>query len=106
MKLARIDSKTDVAELPKGTVTIAVAGGTFGLPLADVIDVAEEKARLDKVMLKLDKEIKGLSGRVNNPKFVASAPPEVVEEARVNMAEREEEATQIRAALARLAEIS
>ncbi|WP_420862624.1 valine--tRNA ligase [Algirhabdus cladophorae] len=106
MKLARIDSKTEVSELPKGTVTIAVAGGTFGLPLADVIDVAEEQARLEKVMAKLDKEIKGLSGRVNNPKFIASAPPEVVEEARTNMAEREEEAVQIRAALARLAEIA
>jgi hypothetical protein len=32
----------------QGRVTIAVEGGVFGLPIADLIDVAEEKARLEK----------------------------------------------------------
>ena len=78
----------------------------FCLPLADIIDVAEEIARLEKTLGKLDKEIGGLLGRVNNPKFVASAPPEVVEETRANAALREEEAATLRSALERLKEIS
>ena len=104
-RLARIESLSETESYPKGCITVAVEGGSFGLPLADVIDVDEEKARLEKVLGKLDKEIGGLRGRLNNPKFVASAPDEVVEEARENLALREEEAATIGAALARLAEL-
>ncbi|WP_299350731.1 valine--tRNA ligase [uncultured Shimia sp.] len=105
LKLARIDSLTDVAEFPKGCATVAVEGGTFGLPLADIIDVGEEKARLEKTLGKLAKELGGLRGRLNNAKFVASAPEDVVEEARGNLAAREEEEAKLKAALERLAEI-
>jgi valyl-tRNA synthetase len=104
-RLARVSEVSRVAEMPKGAVTVAVEGGMFGLPIADLIDVAEEKARLDKVLQKLDKEIGGLSGRLNNPKFIESAPEEIVDEARENLAAREEEAAKIRAALERLAAI-
>jgi len=86
-------------------VTVTVEGGSFGLPLADIIDVKEEKSRLDKTLGKLEKELGGLRGRLNNPKFVASAPEDVVEEARENLALREEEEAQLRAALTRLAEL-
>jgi valyl-tRNA synthetase len=53
----------------------------------------------------LAKELGGLRGRLNNPKFVASAPDEVVAEARANLAEREEEEAQLKAAMDRLNEI-
>ncbi len=104
-RLARIDSLDHVEVFPKGCVTVAVEGGVFGLPLAEIIDVEAEKARLDKALDKLEKEIGGLKGRVNNPKFVASAPDDVVDEARENLAAREEEAGTLRAARARLAEL-
>ncbi|MCG6903466.1 MAG: class I tRNA ligase family protein, partial [Rhodobacter sp.] len=106
MKLARIDSLREISEMPKGAITIAVEGGTFCLPLADIIDVDEEIARLEKSLVKLDKEIAGLQGRLKNPKFAESAPPEVVEETRANAALREEEAATLRAALARLQELN
>ena len=104
-RLARISELTLVTAMPKGAVTVAVEGGTFGLPVADLIDVAEEKARLQKLLDKLAKEIGGLKGRVNNPKFVASAPEDVVAEARENLAAREEEEAKIKTAFARLAEL-
>ncbi|WP_299406072.1 valine--tRNA ligase [uncultured Roseobacter sp.] len=104
-RLARVESMTEVENFPKGSVTLAVTGGSFGLPLADVIDVAEEKARLQKTRDKLAKELGGLRGRLNNPKFAASAPPEVVEETRANLALREEEDGKLEEALARLAEL-
>ncbi|MGB1023609.1 MAG: valine--tRNA ligase [Paracoccaceae bacterium] len=104
-RLARISELTHTQTMPKGAVTVAVEGGTFGLPVADLIDVAEEKARLQKLLDKLAKEIGGLKGRVNNPKFVASAPEDVVAEARENLAAREEEEAKIKAAFARLAEL-
>jgi valyl-tRNA synthetase len=104
MKLARLDSLTP-GPMPKGAITITVGGGTFALPLEGVIDIAEEKARLEKVLGKLSKELGGLRGRLKNPNFVASAPEEVVAEAQENLAAREEEEGKIKAALARLAEI-
>ena len=105
LRLARLDGLTEVDAFPKGTVTLGVAGGQFGLPLADVIDVAEEKARLEKTLARLAKEIGGLEGRLKNPKFVESAPEDVVEETRANLAERREEEAKLREAVARLAEL-
>ncbi|MHA7826664.1 MAG: valine--tRNA ligase [Roseovarius sp.] len=104
-RIARIDSLARVDALPKGCITVTVEGGNFGLPVAEIIDVAEEKERLEKTLGKLEKELGGLRGRLNNPKFVASAPEDVVEEARENLALREEEEGKLRAALDRLAEL-
>jgi len=104
-RLARIDSLTRADAFPKGCITVAVEGGLFGMPLADIIDIDEEKSRLEKSLGKVEKELGGLKGRLNNPKFVASAPDEVVTEARENLALREDEAGKFRAALARLAEL-
>ncbi|MCV6584319.1 MAG: valine--tRNA ligase, partial [Marinibacterium sp.] len=104
-RLARIDSLAPADSFPKGTITIAADGASFGLPLADIIDIGEEKARLEKTLGKLAKELGGLRGRLNNPKFAASAPAEVVEETRANLAAREEEEAKLKEALARLAEL-
>jgi valyl-tRNA synthetase len=101
-RLARIEGMHPADALPKGALTVAVEGGTFGLPLGDVIDIAAETARLGKARAKLDKEIAGLRGRVMNPKFAESAPPEVVEETREALAAREDEAAKLDAAIARL----
>ena len=104
-RLARIDSLTEAADFPKGTATIPVEGGTFGMPLADIIDVDEEKARLTKGLTKLGKELGGLRGRLKNPKFVESAPEEVVAETRGNLALKEAEEEKLKLALARLEEL-
>ncbi len=104
-RLARIEGLSKVETAPKGCVSISAPGASFLLPLADIIDIDGEKARLEKSLGKLAKELGGLRGRLNNPKFVASAPDEVVEEARESLAAREEEETKLKEALARLAEI-
>jgi valyl-tRNA synthetase len=105
-RLARIESLTPAATAPKGAVTIAVTGATFAIPLDGIIDIAEEKSRLTKTLDKLNKEIAGLNGRLNNPNFAISAPEDVVIEARSNLGARMDEASKLQAALSRLAEIS
>jgi valyl-tRNA synthetase len=104
-RLARVDDLRVSDTAPKGSITIATAGATFALPLADIIDVGAEKIRVAKALEKLTKEAGGLKGRLNNPNFVASAPDEIVAEARENLALREAEMAQLQAALDRLAEI-
>ncbi|MEL6913483.1 MAG: valine--tRNA ligase [Pseudomonadota bacterium] len=105
-RLARVEGPENAGEMPKGALVVSAPGCTLGLPVADLIDVDAERARLTKSVGKLDKEIKGLEGRVNNPKFVASAPEEVVEEARANLAARQEERDTLSAAVARLSEMA
>ncbi|MEM7296149.1 MAG: valine--tRNA ligase, partial [Pseudomonadota bacterium] len=104
-RLARVSDVSTSTEMPRGTITVAAPGAVFGMPLADLIDPAAEEARLSKSAAKLDKEINGLEGRVNNPKFVESAPDEVVEEAKSNLAARQEERARLAEALARLSEM-
>ena len=104
-KLARIERLEEVESFPKGCASLTIKGASLGLPLAGIIDIAEEKARLQKSLDKLAKELGGLRGRLNNPKFVESAPEAVVTETRHNLAQREDEEAQLKAALARLAEL-
>jgi valyl-tRNA synthetase len=104
-RLARVEDLDRADSFPKGTVTLAVPGATFGLPLAGIIDIEEEKARLQKSVDKLAKELGGLRGRLNNPKFVQSAPEDVVEETRANLALREDEEAKLKEALSRLTEL-
>lgn len=104
-RLARVETLSEAATAPKGSIAVAADGAAFAIPLEGIIDIAEEKTRLQKAYDKLAKEIGGLKGRLNNPNFVASAPEEVVIEARGNLEAREDEAAKIDAALKRLAEL-
>jgi valyl-tRNA synthetase len=103
-RLARIDSVTEAA-IPRGSISVAVQGALFALPLEGVIDVAAEKARLEKALAKIEKDLGGLRGRLTNPKFVQNAAEEVIEETRENLARGEDEAARIAAAVKRLAEM-
>ena len=67
---------------PKGAVQVIHEGGVFALPLAGVIDIAAEKARLGKEIDKARKEIEVIDKKMANPNFVEKAPVEIVEENR------------------------
>ncbi|MFN6005387.1 MAG: valine--tRNA ligase, partial [Paracoccaceae bacterium] len=96
-RLARIDQVTEGAA-PKGSIAVAAEGAAFAIPLAGLIDIAEEKSRLQKALEKLGKEIGGLKGRLDNPNFVKSAPEDVVMEAQSNLEARQDEADKIKTA--------
>ena len=102
--LARVSDITE-GEAPKGALAVGTKGATFAVPLADIIDVDAEKARVSKALEKVEKTAQGLKGRLSNPKFAENASAEAVEEAKENLALREEEVAQLSAALAQLNEI-
>ncbi len=103
MRLARVTEISEASEAPKGSVTLAVEGGTFCLPLADVIDVEAEKARLTKTIEKLEKELNMIKGKLVNDKFVANAPAAVVAENRTRVEVGGEELKTLQAAYDRVA---
>ena len=72
------------------------------VPLEGVVDIAAEKARLEKALEASTKEAKSLEGRLSNPSFVEKAKPEAVEKARADHAMHKAEAERLAAALARL----
>ncbi|WP_135447317.1 valine--tRNA ligase [Tabrizicola caldifontis] len=104
-RLARVDSITEGAA-PKGSIAVTAEGAAFAIPLEGLIDITEEKSRLQKALDKLTKEIAGLKGRLDNPNFVKSAPEDVVMEAQANLEARQDEARKITEALKRLADLS
>jgi len=69
-----------VADAPEGAAAHAViSGGTeIIVPLAGLIDVEKECARLRNEVAELEKQITSREGRLNNEKYVAKAPPQVV----------------------------
>jgi len=58
---------------------LLVRGEVVALPLKGVIDLAAEKARLDKEIAKADADIKRVDAKLGNEKFVANAPEEIIE---------------------------
>ncbi len=102
-RLARLDSLAMADAVPEGSAQIVIDETVVALPLAGVIDFAAEKARLNKELDKTAKDIAAIEGRLNNPGFVAKAPPEVIEEAKERREELSLRASQVRDALGRLA---
>jgi valyl-tRNA synthetase len=88
-RLARVEQVVLVAEAPQHAAQIVVDEMTGFLPLADIIDFAQERLRLEKESLKLQQEIAKLAQKLSNDDFVAKAPPEVVEEQRQRLSDHE-----------------
>ncbi len=72
------------------------------MPLAGVMDVNAERARLSKAIAAAEKDRDGLAARLSNPAFTDRAKPEAVEKARADHDARAAEAERLGAALARL----
>ncbi|PTR08765.1 MULTISPECIES: valine--tRNA ligase [unclassified Novosphingobium] len=101
-RLARL-SAIHFAPAPAGAAMQIVAGdATLVVPLEGIIDIAAEKARLEKALAAAQKEAKALEGRLGNPSFVERAKPEAVEKARADHAHHSAESQRLAAALARL----
>jgi valyl-tRNA synthetase len=75
---AGIDATLDGGPPPKGAVQAAIDGATVVLPIADVIDIGAEQARLAKEIAKLDDDIARAEVKLANEKFRARAPASVV----------------------------
>ncbi|MCP6759658.1 MAG: valine--tRNA ligase [Fischerella sp. CENA71] len=73
------------------------------LPLAGVVDIQAYTAKLQKRLSKLEADIKALTGRLSNPKFVEQAPANVVKETRDTLAEAQKQAEILRDRLRQLA---
>ncbi|WP_435418405.1 valine--tRNA ligase [Parerythrobacter aurantius] len=101
-RLARLTPVT-MGDAPDGPAMQVTAGeDVFVIPLEGIIDIAAEKARLEKALATSQKEAKSLEGRLSNPAFAEKAKPEAVEKARSDLAYHQGEVERLTAALSRL----
>ena len=102
-RLARAASVAPLAgEMPKGSAQAVVDEATVILPLADVIDLAAERARLVKERDKAAGEAEKVAKKLANEDFVRRAPEDVVAENRSRLAAAEAEVARLAAALRRI----
>ena len=102
LRLARLEDIETVENFGSGTARGTVDGVDIGLPLADILDLDAERARLEKAISGVGSEIDKISRKLDNPGFIAKAPEEVVEENRRRLAEEKTRQDALEAALARL----
>jgi valyl-tRNA synthetase len=103
--IKRMAKISDVSRAPvhqRGAVQLVVRGEVVELPLAGVIDLAAERARLAKEMAKCDADIARVDQKLGNADFLKRAPEEVVEGEREKRAEAQARKTKIAEALERL----
>jgi valyl-tRNA synthetase len=72
-------------ERPKQASTQVAGEVEVLIPLADLINVAEEEARLKKEIEKVQKDVSFFEKKLSNEKFVANAPPQVLEKDRAKL---------------------
>ena len=82
---------------PRQAVTLVVGEVEAYLPLAGLVDIAAERARLQRALDEAAAEIARAEGKLTNEQFVTRAPPEVVEKERQRLALAQEEAQRLRA---------
>jgi valyl-tRNA synthetase len=102
-RLARASEVSPLTgEVPRGSAQAVLGGITIVLPLAALIDLSAERARLEKDHARALDEAAKIAAKLANESFVSRAKPEVVQENRDRRAALEAEAERLAAALARL----
>lgn len=104
-KLARLEEleALENREVTKDMVQTVSREAAILIPLKGVVDFEAERARLQKELETLNKNLEGYSRKLSNESFVAKAPAAVVAEEKRRQAEALENKTKVEEALARIA---
>lgn len=97
--LAGVDTVT--ADAPAGpSSSFTFEGSEYKLSnLADALDAGAERERLEKELAGIEKNIKGIQGRLSNPGYVDKAPEHLVQQTRDQLAQLEKDHAATKAAL-------
>ena len=87
-RLANASEVTVTADAPadvNGLVSVVTSAAKLYIPLAELVDLDAERARLAKEIEKAEKYLAGIEKKLSNEKFVSKAPEAVVQRERDNM---------------------
>jgi valyl-tRNA synthetase len=99
--LARLSSVSIEPALPAAEAPVAIVGNSR-LMLKVEIDVAAERARIEKEIARVENEIARAGAKLSNASFVGRAPPEVVAQERERLAGFEATLVKLKSQLERL----
>ena len=75
-----IEISANKENLPQNAMSVLANGIELYMPFEDLVDISEEKERLQKEKERLESEIQRATKMLNNPGFVNKAPAEKVQE--------------------------
>jgi valyl-tRNA synthetase len=104
-RLARVERIDTAQAAPRGALQLVVRGEVVALPVAGLVDLGAESARLDKEIDKVRVEIAKVEAKLGNDDFLARAPDDVIaehEERRQSFQERLVKLTHARERLERV----
>ncbi len=99
--LASLEVQAPGVQPPQSATWVGEGLQVF-VPLAGLLDLDEERARLQKELARLQTDVAGLRRKLDNPSFVARAPAEVVEKDRARVAELEQRTSKVQENLNRI----
>ncbi len=102
--LARVEDLTAGVNIdkPKQASTQVAGDVEVLLPLAGLIDVAEERARLNKEIEKVQKDVDFFTKKLSNKSFVDNAPAQVLEKDRAKLSAANEKMQILKASLVKI----
>jgi valyl-tRNA synthetase len=105
--MTRLDSLTVAVkgEKPDDAATYIYQDIEMYVPLKGLIDIEKEQEKLQRERKKIEKSLQQINGKLNNKKFLANAPAQIVEKEQGKKAELEAKMSKIEDAEKRLAEI-
>ena len=104
--LARLSDVKEADAAPHGSAPFSIGEATAALSIAEFIDLAAEKTRLEKEIATHASDAERTRKKLDNPDFIARAPDEVVEENRERLAEAEAAQAKLQSALTRLESVA
>ena len=93
----------DIEAIAKGAIQTVVDGVTVFVSVADFIDVAAEKSRLEKEIQGKARYIKGQEGKLSNENFVSRAPDHIVATEKAKLEEAKDTLAKLNEAYDRIA---
>lgn len=87
---------TERVENTEGKMTAVTAAARIFTPKGELVDEEKEKARIEKEIKAVQKDIDFLSAKLNNPGFLAKAPAQQIESERAKLAKAEEKMRKLR----------
>jgi valyl-tRNA synthetase len=97
---AQLTLNRTLDEKPRRAVALVTTGGVEAyLPLAGLVDLEQEMARLHKALAEADGEIRRAEGMLANENFTSKAPARVVQQQRDRLAEQQERRARLQARL-------
>jgi valyl-tRNA synthetase len=91
---------------PKGVATAVIGSTKIFVPLAGTMDISGEKARLEKELGKISKDLEQSSKKLANRDFLAKAAPEIIQKEEEKLKDSQKKYATLENALKKLKGIS